>query len=81
MFSRKMTLKQQQEQVCYEILSELKSEWKELEIHLHETVDCIVTHEDHDLMERLYGTRFVHLAHLFMDSRTLLNDIEELENE
>ena len=81
MFGRKMTLKEQQEMVCAEILHELSLEWRELELNIQETVNTIVLHENQDLMEDLFGTRFVHLAHLFADSRTLLNDIEELDNE
>ena len=83
MFGRKMTLKEQQEMVCMEILHELSCEWRELEekLNIQETVNTIVLHENQDLMEDLFGTRFVHLAHLFTDSRTLLNDIEELDNE
>ena len=81
MFGRKMTLKEQQEMVCIEILHELSREWRELELNIQETINTIVLHENQDLMEDLFGTRFVHLAHLFADSRTLLNDIEELDNE
>lgn len=85
MFGRKMTLKEQQEMVCAKILHELSREWQELELDIQETVNSIVmyceVHENQDLMEDLFGTRFVYLAHLFADSRTLLNDIEELDNE
>jgi len=81
MFGRKMTLKEQQEMVCVEILRELSREWRELELNIQETVNTIVLHKNQNLMEDLFGTRFVHLAHLFADSRTLLNDIEELDNE
>ena len=85
MFGRKMTLKETQKMVCAKILHELSREWQELELDIQETVNSIVmyceVHENQDLMEDLFGKRFVHLAHLFADSRTLLNDIEELDNE
>ena len=81
MFGRRMTLKEQQEMVCVEILRERSREWRELELNFKETINAIVLHENQVLMEELFGTRFVHLANLFADSRALLNDIEELDNE
>tara|TARA_R100000005_G_C4933263_1_gene161191 strand:+ start:610 stop:873 length:264 start_codon:yes stop_codon:yes gene_type:complete len=81
MLGKKMTLKKQQEEVCREILRELSLEWSELEFNIQETVNTIILSENQDLMEDLFGTRFVHLAHLFKDSRTLLNDIEDLDND
>ena len=34
-----------------------------------------------ELMEDLFGSRFVQLAHIFVNAKTLFSDIEELEND
>lgn len=66
--------------VCDGIRKELQIEWREWDAsQCDRTISTIVTHKDQDLMEELFGARFIHLANLLVDSQTLLNDIEDID--
>lgn len=80
MLGRRMTLKDKQQMVCDGIRKELQIEWREWDASQSDhAISLIVTHKDQDLMEELFGSRFIHLANLLVDSQTLLSDIEDID--
>ena len=81
MFERKMTIKERQEIIISEIFQSCENEWRYMAGELNEIMNFVVNHKSRQQMEDAFGSTFVKLAHLYTDAKTLLNDIEELENE
>ena len=82
MFGRKRTIKKRQEIIISEIFQACYDEWRDgLGDDLMEIMHDIVTHKHQKTMEDLFGEKFVKLAHLFVDAKKLLIEIEELDNE
>lgn len=74
---KKMTIKikyKQLFQACHD-------EWCDgLSDDLIEILVEIVSHKQQKTMEDIFGERFLKLAHLFINARKLLIEIEELDN-
>ena len=82
MFGRKMTIKERQEIVISQIFQTCYDEWRDgLGDDLIEIMHDIVTHKHQKTMEDIFGEKFVKLAHLFINAKNLLSEIEELEDE
>ena len=82
MFGRKMTIRERQEIVISQIFQACYDEWRDgLGDDLIEIMHDIVTHKHQKTMEDIFGEKFVKLAHLFINSKNLLSEIEELEDE
>lgn len=81
MFGRKMTLKDRQEIVINQLFQSCEDEWRYMSGELEEIMEYVVNHKSRQQMEDAFGSTFVKLAHLYTDAKTLLNDIEELDNE
>jgi hypothetical protein len=83
MFGRKrMTIKDRQEIVINQLYQACCDEWREVLSHeLEEIINDIVNHKQQKTMEDIFGERFLKLAHLYVDAKNLLSEIEELDNE
>ena len=82
MFGRKMTIKERQEIVINQLFQACYDEWRDgLSDDLIEIMHDIVANKNQKTMEDLFGEKFVKLAHLFVDAKKLLIEIEELDNE
>jgi len=83
MFGRKkMTLKERQELIVSELFQSCYDEWRDsLGDDLMEIMYNIVSNKHQKTMEDLFGERFVKMAHLFIDAKKLLIEIEELDDE
>ena len=80
MFGGKMSIKDRQEIVISQLFQACKDEWRYMSGELNEIVEFVVSHKSRQQMEDAFGERFVKLAHLFIDAKNLLNDIEELDD-
>ena len=79
---KKMTIKDRQEIVISQIFQACYDEWRDgLGDDLMEIINDIVNHKQQKTMEDIFGERFLKLAHLFVDARNLLNELEELDDE
>ena len=58
-----------------------EDEWRYMTGELHTIIRFVVTHKSRQQMEDAFGSTFVKLAHLYTNAKTILNDIEELDNE
>ena len=82
MFGRKrMTIKDRQEIVLNQLFQACEDEWRYMAGELNEIMEFVVSHKSRQQMEDAFGSTFVKLAHLFIDARNLLKEIEELEDE
>jgi hypothetical protein len=81
MFRKKMTIKDRQEIVINQLYQACEDEWRYMTGELNEIMDFIVNHKSRQQMEDAFGSTFVKLAHLFMDAKKLLNELEELDDE
>jgi len=82
MFGKKMTIKERQEIVINQLFQACYDEWRDgLCDDLIEIMHDIVANKNQKTMEDLFGEKFVKLAHLFVDAKRLLIEIEELDNE
>ena len=78
---KKMTIKKRQEIVINQLFQSCEDEWRYMTGELNEIMEFVVSHKSRQQMEDAFGSTFVKLAHLYTDATTLLNDIEELDNE
>ena len=79
---KKMTLKERQELIVSELFQSCYDEWRDsLGDDLMEIMYNIVSNKHQKTMEDLFGERFVKMAHLFIDAKKLLIEIEELDDE
>ena len=76
-----MTLKDRQEIVINQLFQACEDEWRYMTGELNEIMEFVVSHKSRQQMEDAFGERFVKLAHLFIDAKNLLNEIENLDNE
>ena len=76
-----MTLKDRQEIVINHLFQACEDEWRYMTGELNEIMDFIVNHKSRQQMEDAFGSTFVKLAHLYVDAKNLLSEIEELEDE
>lgn len=77
----KVSLKEQQQEIIDAVEAACYHEWiNNLCYDLPSMMEEIVDGPE-ELMEDLFGSRFVQLAHIFVNAKTLLSDIEELEND
>lgn len=78
---KKMTIKYRQEIVINQLFQACYDEWcDDLSDDLIEIIVEIVSHKQQKTMEDIFGERFLKLAHLFINARKLLTEIEELDN-
>ena len=78
---KKMTIKDRQEIVINQLFQACEDEWRYMSGELEEIMDFIINHKSRQQMEDAFGERFVKLAHLYVDARNLLNELEELDDE
>ena len=76
-----MTLKDRQEIVINQLFQACEDEWRYMSGELNEIMEFVVSHKSRQQMEDAFGERFVKLAHLFIDAKNLLNEIEDLDND
>jgi|TARA_B100000085_G_scaffold285277_1_gene320766 hypothetical protein len=82
MFGKKMSIKDRQETVISQIFQACYDEWQDgLSDDLNDIIQDIVLCKNQNAMRGLFGERFVKLAHLYVDAKKLLTEIEELDNE
>jgi len=79
MFGRKMTLKERQEVVISQLFQACEDEWRYMSGELNEIVNFVINHKSRSQMEDAFGHRFVTLAHLYADAKTLLSEMEDLD--
>jgi hypothetical protein len=78
---KKMTIVERQELVISQIFQACYDEWRDgLTDDLEEIIKDIVRHKHQKVMEDIFGERFLKLAHLYIDAKTLLDDIQELDD-
>ena len=76
-----MSIKDRQRIVISQLFMACEEEWQYMAGELEEIMDFIVNHKSRQQMEDAFGETFVKLSHFYVDSKKLLNEIEDLDNE